>query len=467
MKNLLYKFLILITTVSLLSSCLWDDDDETELSDNPNFVSLKFGQNDSIPGLENAVFTLEYDSLLADSIIVNLDSLPFQTRIDSVFPTFTFRSTYLAYLIMTDSLGTGLDSIALSGKDTVDFTRVKAVRNFAANNLVSKTYPIKVNVHQVEPEMYLWFKKTDQLYAHSGSVQQAVFFDNRFFFYVSSGVNNYLYTSADAVSWTGETVSGLPPYTNLRDIRTFNNKLYLVHEDGLIYHSTDGKNWTGTNPAVAGHTINNLLFVLENKLWGVFQQDVNKQYYFATTSDGAAWQINDAIPANFPIVDFASLAFKSRTNKPKAIMLGGLSADGTLLSKVWSVERNINNEYKWVDFTLNVASLDSLSGASLINYDNKLLLFGGMDANGDIVGNGYMESIDEGFSWRNTDTTYNVIRDVEKEIVYQPRSYQSVIHDETNHNIYLIGGRNKGRTGVNIFSDVWVGKLNRMTFIRK
>jgi len=92
-----------------------------------------------------------------------------------------------------------------------------------------------------------------------------------------------------------------------------------------------------------------------------------------------------------------------------------------------------------------------------------LLLFGGMDKNGNVVDKGYKESIDEGLTWRNTDSVFNVIVDSEQSITYQPRSYQSVIHNTTNHNIYLLGGRNS----TNVFSDVWVGRLNRMTFIRK
>ena len=63
MRNNFFKFLIFIVTIGIFSSCLWNDDDETELSNNPNFVSLKFSKNDSIPGLDGAVFTFTYDSI--------------------------------------------------------------------------------------------------------------------------------------------------------------------------------------------------------------------------------------------------------------------------------------------------------------------------------------------------------------------------------------------------------------------
>jgi hypothetical protein len=464
MKKNIYKLLIFLTIVYLVSACLGKDK-EIEYSDNPYFVSLKFGANDSIPGLVKAVFTLEYDADLNDSIIVNLDSLPFQTRIDSVFPTFTFKSTSYAYLIATDSLGTGLDTLFLTGKDTIDFTKVHSITNFSANEKVSRIYPIKINVHQIEPELYVWRKLVNNIYNHSSNTQQAVFFQNRFLLFAGSGLKNYLYTSADAIHWTDAAVTGLPETDNVRGIRVFQDKLYIVHENGLIYTSDDGENWSSTDPAVPGYVCHNLLFVLENNLWGLFKQEANQQYYFANSEDGANWTIHDAVPANFPIVDYAGLSFSSRTGKPKAIVMGGRSTTGNLLSKVWSVEKNIFNAYKWVDFSVDKFDTEPFSGASVIPYDNKLLMFGSMDANDNIIGGGYMESIDEGLSWRATDSVFNIIQDTVQQIVYQPRAYQSVILDEANHLIYLIGGRNKDQQGVRIFSDVWVGKLNKMFFL--
>lgn len=462
MKNYFYRFLIFIVTISVLSSCLWDDE-ETELSDNPYFVSLKFSKNDSIPKLESAAFSLIYDSVLLDSVIVNLDSLPYQTRIDSVFPTFSFKSSSFAYLIMRDTLNTGLDTMLLTGKDTIDFTRVLRVVNIAQNGKDSCSYGIKVNVHQIQPELYVWQKTVDQIYTYVASVQKAVFFDGKYLFYVSSGLTNNLYISGNGVNWVNTPVAGLPPNVILQSITAFNNKLYLVNEKGLIYSSTDGVSWTGANPGVAGYTIENLYFVLDNQLWGLFKQDANSKYYFATTQDGLTWQIGETIPSKFPIVDYAALVFSSRTNKPKGLIIGGNASDSTLLSSKWSVQKEINNKYKWVDFSKDKPDLTALSGASLIHYDNKLLLFGGMDKDFNIVGKGYKESIDEGMTWRNTDSVYNVIVDTQNAITYQPRSYQSVIHDTSNHYIYLLGGRNN----TSFFSDVWVGRLNRMTFIRK
>ncbi len=468
MEKYLYKLVLVSLAIVTFSSCLWNDEDKTKYSEDANFVSLKFGNNDSIPNLNTAYFSLEYDSLLLDSVIVNLDSLPYKTRIDSVFPTFTFRSTSACFLIMTDSLGTGLDTVLLTGKDTIDFTRVKYVWNFPSLSTAKpKLYPVKVNVHQIEGELYVWSLLNSSVYSHSGDVQKGVYFNNKFNFYASSGLTNYLYTSLDGVAWNIQSLVGLPTFVQLRHIVEFNNKLMVAHEDGKVYSTADGLNWTGADPAVAaGSSIVNLLFVLEDNLWAIIK-DTNNKYYFAITSNGTDWLLKEETPTDFPVSDYAPLSFKSRTQKPKAIVVGGYSANGRILPSAWSVQKDIYNKYVWVNFMSDVSSFEPLSGAQLITYDNKLLMFGGQGINGQVVSTGYRESIDEGLTWRKTDSIYNVIEDVNKSILYQPRSNQSVVLDEANQFIYLFGGRNQGSSGVTTYTDIWRGKLNRMWFKRK
>ena len=94
-------------------------------------------------------------------------------------------------------------------------------------------------------------------------------------------------------------------------------------------------------------------------------------------------------------------------------------------------------------------------------------MFGGVDIDGELIGNGYRESIDEGLNWRQTDTIHSVIKDRDKDFLYQPRAYQSVIHDDKDYYIYLFGGRVQNENGISVFTDVWKGKLNRMSFLRK
>ncbi len=471
MKLLSVKLFFIVTVMALFTSCDWLNTDEAEVSTNPSFVSLSFSENDSIPNLEDAVFTLEWDETLNDSIIVNLDSLPYQTRIDSVFPKFSFKSTSGAFLTLRDSVGTGLDTVIITGTDTIDFSRVLSVTNTAQDEEAKRTYPIKVNVHKVQTELYVWNKTVDQLYTQTASMQKALNRNDTIFFYASSGVNNYLYIKKTGQNWKQEAVSGLPLFSNLMTMAMFKNKFYMIDDSVNIYASSDGFIWKKELNS-ENYKFMSFLYELDGKFWAIINSVVDNKNRFAYTTTGDKWYITAEIPANFPVGGFAALSFYSRTKKPKAVVLGGYTADGKILNNVWSTE---NGSY-WIDFTVENVTLDSLAGASIINYDGKLLLFGGTDDNGKVVETSYMQSIDEGLSWSTPDSAYSQIReltgsDADTYNYYGQRSFQSVIYLKEpnattgtfNHNIYLIGGRNSASI---VFSDVWVGKLNRLSFLR-
>lgn len=474
-----FRLVLLLLIIVSLSSCNWFETDATVASSNPSFVSLTFAENDSVVGLEDAVFTLEWDALLNDSVIVNLDSLPYLTDITEVIPTFSFYSTSGAYVYMTDTLGLGTisDSIALTGTDTLNFERVAKIKNFAADGKEYKVYPIKVNVHQVEPELYQWNKIADEIYSHSGSLQKAVYFNKTFYLYVGTSIRNYLYTSTDGKMWIDKTnaLKNMPLNSSLRGINEFNGKLYVLSDDDKIYTTADGYEWTGENGDISdtNYKFENFLFELDGKLWSIMKSGVDNTYRFANSADGKTWIVYGQIPVNFPIGDFSSLSFASRTKKTKALIAGGYTASGKLLNNIWSTE----NGSIWVDFSTENTTLGSLSGATIIPYDDKLLLYGGVDDNGNIVDSSYMESIDEGLSWSVPDTLYNRLRQMNISAAgdttytnYAPRAYQSVLNvviDHTakgysDHLIYLIGGINPRASKV--YKDVWVGKLNRLSF---
>jgi hypothetical protein len=179
---------------------------------------------------------------------------------------------------------------------------------------------------------------------------------------------------------------------------------------------------------------------------------------------------------NFPVSDFASLSFSSRTGKSKAIVLGGKDRKGAILKSNWSTEGSVlNGRIYWIDLSTENKLLDSItSGASLISYDNKLFLFGkGINIKGSK--NYFRQSIDEGLTWQKPDSTYNYLPKG-----YETRSYQSVVLlkpltlsgvqseaikeqiIESNH-IFIIGGK----TETTVLSDVWTGKLNRKNFLRQ
>jgi hypothetical protein len=95
------------------------------------------------------------------------------------------------------------DSTALiSGSVAFDFTKIKAIINIASDGVAQRKYPIKVNVHQVEPELYIWQKVSNAAHSLNVQRQKAVYFNDRLYLFVNDGQQNYLLTSSNGSAWT-------------------------------------------------------------------------------------------------------------------------------------------------------------------------------------------------------------------------------------------------------------------------
>lgn len=443
MKFNFLKFICLFCIAVSLSACLSDDETTVTSSTNPRMLSLKLAGNDSI---KTAVFTLNADSMTVE----NVDSLPFGTPVNKAIPTFTFVSSYGALLYINGST-TGK---AVTGKDTVDFTLPVKIKNYAADNSTTKEYTIKVNVHKVEPKLYVWSMLPNSVGAANPTSQKAIYFNNKLLYYANEAGVATLYTSTNGATWAAATLSGLPANATMVNTVQFNDKLFYTQDGVKIYSSTDGASWTVADVSAADYTFKTMLFALNGSVWAITQSKVDSKYRFASSVDGAVWSIRNELPSNFPITDFTALSFTSRVGgKPKAIVIGGKNANGTITN--WNTENGVY----WVDFNEHLVhnqSLDTLaSGASLIAYDSKLFVFGTKTTN--VKAAQYKVSLDEGLTWKAPDSTYNKLP-----ISYTHRNYSSVVVGNSNR-IYIIGGK----TNTSTFTDVWTGKLNSLGFIKQ
>ena len=445
MKFYFLKFICLFCVAVALSGCLNTNDTTVTSSTNPRMTSLTLAGNDSIT---KAVFSINADSVT----IENVDSLPFGTPVNKAIPTFKFVSTYGALLYINGST-TGK---ALTGKDTIDFTLPVKIKNYAADNSTTKEYTIKVNVHKVEPKLYVWSLLNGSVGAANPTSQKAIYFNNKLLYFANeAGVTN-LYTSINGVSWAHANLSGLPANATMVNTVQFNSKLFYTQDGVKIYSSTDGASWTVADVSAADYTFKTMLFALNGSVWAITQSKVDLKYRFASSVDGSVWLIQNELPVGFPLTDFAAVSFTSRVGgKPKAIVIGGKDVNGAILNTNWNTE---NGTY-WVNFNENAShskSLDTLAlGASLISYDSKLFVFGTKKDN--VAVPQYKVSLDEGLTWKAPDTLYNRLPKT-----YTQRNYSSVVVDNSNR-IYIVGGK----ANAAILTDVWTGKLNSLSFIRQ
>jgi len=465
----IYTIFILAPAVFFIS-CLGSGS-ELELSSDPSFVSLIFLRNDSIPGQERAVFRLEFDAEFNDTIIVNLDSLPFGTRIDSVFPIFQFRSTYFAMLFQENIEEQRIDTVVLLGNtasvrnDTINFTLPTWVQNKAADTDSTRTYRIKVNVHQVDPELYVWRELKDRITASAGRNQRAVFFGNRYLFYVGNDTENLLYAADDSIltaqsQWIQQTTLNFTPAPDLlklRNIVEHQRKLYVTDNQNRLYSSDNGENWNLVNHDLTDGEIYNLLFSMNDLLWAIVKTNTD-EYRLAFSENAEQWTDWGKLPDRdirlFPTDNYASLVFRSPVGRPKVIIVGGTDREGGLIHANWIGQTDLRSgEMVFEPLPVRPNQLPPMRNASLILYDDKIMLFGGLESNGNIIP--LRESRNEGLTWNVPDSAFNVRPDA-----FSARSYQSVIVNKSDRRIFLIGGQSDAY-GLS-FSDVWSVKLNRM-----
>ena len=155
----------------------------------------------------------------------------------------------------------------------------------------------------------------------------------------------------------------------------------------------------------------------------------------------------------FPISDFATVCFNSASERERAMIIGGFAENGRSLNTRWNLEYSPhipeNGGYRMEEYSIDRPQFTSLTGASVIWYNNQLMMFGGVNADMNYFGRDILISKDEGLNWVIADTVKNRLPEV-----YHARQKQNTI--VRDNNIYLFGGQDATRT----YSDVYKGRLN-------
>lgn len=276
--------------------------------------------------------------------------------------------------------------------------------------------------------------------------------------FVNNGFATTIYQSADGASWKiAETPSGLPTPCQVRNILQHGDTLYYVDADHL-YTSTDLLHWTAADFSSRNFALVNMLVVFDNKSWCILQDRATQQLFLGTISGSDILPVesiygleNGKLPDNFPVSDFAALSFRSSSERPRGMIVGGRTIDGTAVNTRWNLEYELSAGYRMVDFSIEQPSFNTLTGMSVVQYDNRLLMFGGIDNDLEWRSD-LLYSDDEGMNWYLPDTASNRLPDT-----YTSRQNAAVVVDD-QQNIYVIGGQSLTSS----YSDVYRGYLNQL-----
>lgn len=438
MKRFLYILLGLTTMV--MAGC-GSGSSTSSTSSVAKLTSFYFAKNDSMPGLAKALFTV--DERLDTGLVWNKDSMLYGTSLKRVVPKFTFAATPgAAYLRLQDTI------IYLSGYDTLDFTKRPIYLTIrSSDKSTTKTYEICPTVHQADPDLYTWEKLTESVYDEDDSEQRALELGSDFVLIKSNGFSLQAFRSPDGVQWTdlGEP-NGLPAGTKVRQMISKGDTLYYG-QDSTFYTSTDAVNWIAHSSV---YPVITMLLYWNERAWALVNNDGYELAY--VSADSLA--LSSIRPSgDFPVSDFAAVAFQSSSLRERAMIIGGFSENGRSLNTRWNLEYSYHptpkGMYRIEEFSIDRPSFTRLTGISVISYNDQLLLFGGVDDKMSYFGRDILFSIDEGLNWTKADTAKNQLPDI-----YQERQKQTAI--VRNNYIYLFGGQDAEAT----YSDVYRGRLN-------
>ena len=439
MKRFIYIFGLL--GIIFLSAC----EKSSSTTDTSSIAELKafaFAANDSFPGLAKAVFTIE--ERLDTGLVWNKDSMLYGTRLDTVVPKFTFTATPGSAVLVTPDT-----TCLLTGYDTLDFSKGPIYLTIrSADKTVTKTYEIRATVHQIDPDLYEWTQICEGIYPVDDSEQRVVEIGQDFVMIVSNGFELHAFRSPNGESWTdmGEP-TGLPAGTSVRQIISDGTTLYYGQGD-MLYTSPDAITWTGHS---VQYPVQTMLLYWNERVWALA---LNNESYELATWQADSLQLTGLQPqGEFPISDFATVTFQSPSLRERALIIGGFAQNGKSLNTRWNLEYSPhtteNEGYRLEEFSIDRPAFTSLTGASVISYNDQLLMFGGVDDKMQYFGREILFSVNEGLVWEQVDSTKNQLPEV-----YQARQKQNAI--VRGSFIYLFGGQDATTT----FSDVYRGKLN-------
>ena len=274
-----------------------------------------------------------------------------------------------------------------------------------------------------------------------------------FFAFLSDGYTVGMTQSADAVTWTDEqAVSGLPQNTAVRQIVTdslSSDFCYLA--DTSMYRSKDGANWTATTLTfpVSPFKIEATLFAFADRLWFV-ASSAEELYLACYNTEDEQVTIQQTLPSDFPVSDFAIVVFRSVSGSPTALLIGGFDREGRMPAAGWSLEE-ASNGFRLLNLGSSRYTQSSIAGSALVRYADRLIRFGGLLADGSV--SGVYESESEGLFFVAADTAHLPVPEG-----FAPRYRQSAV--VVGDYIYLIGGQDHSR----YYSDVYRVRLNSINW---
>lgn len=438
--------------------------------------------NKVMKNLDSVFFSID----LEHGVIFNADSLPKGTKVTALKPVIKYPSTVTSAEIEMwgGSNRTGTVNYYSNASDTIDFTGNVTLTLGTAKNAITKTYTLKVNVHQEDPDTIYW----DRLAAMSlpsrmsnPKAQKSVEFGSGVLSLIEEADGTFTLARTSDIfegAWSKSMVS-LPSSPSLESLTSSPDGSLFMLAGGSLYTSTDGASWQAL---ASGWS--QVIGMYGSVLLGV------------SNGSMVSWPQNAVpsmqMPEGFPVGGYSEpIEFSNRwTSEPTIVLFGGVDANGRLSSASWAFDGS-----QWADIADN--SLPALEGLGVVNYYSYLnsasngllkefeayLAFGGRDADGNVNRTVYV-TYDHGINWQKaqyyTQLPDDVAAGFSVDALTFGTSMQSNLSNRWNMSrrrlpfqidgdlikwdcpyIFLFGGYDAAGT---LYPDIRSGVLQRLTF---
>ncbi len=499
-KARIFAILLIAPLVALTACNSKDDEEDADTLQTPvtdvavNSFSLKSNVK-VLTGLDSVYFSID----LKKGVIFNADSLPKGTDVTKLVPEIKFPQNVTgASIEMTGGkVRTGVVDYRRTPGDSIDFSG-KVVLTLTSSAGNSRSYDLKVNVHEMDPDSLCWGATAmSHLPARMSSPrnQRTVQNGDKVVCLIEEADGSYTIASTlhpENAAWDRKAVN-LSFTPRIRTLTATATALYILDDKGDLYTSADGLSWT---PAASGWS--GILGAYGSELLGL--RDESGVYSIVSLSGNVPATTIEGAMASFPVEDYSNMyCYKSKWMKsPIAIILGGVSASGSVSDCVWGFDGD-----SWV--ILSQGQIPALRGAALIPYVSylrtgsirdynefsTLLVAGGISADGEFNSSLYL-SYNNGISFskgtglmqmpeyipgmwevdgivsstpRQTEIT-SAAWETKPAAKLQPwYRVQATIDGSTVKwdcpYIYLFGGLDE--TGL-LYNTIWRGVINRLTF---
>ena len=431
------KSIVIILSLCILSIFYSACNKSRDNDYNPAEVS-HFGF-DSFPKFKEYAFYIDNFG----NQIYNKDSFPFQSDVDSLFPSITTLST-------NDKIT--IDGEAWKDKGIRDWSTGGPFElvNHSEDGTYTKTYQVYVNIHQVDPDSMRSKEIAGQYPAYEGQQKLLQVGDYLHCFYINSQDNSLVhYQSSDAMQWSAAAAAkGLEGEILVASLCAYQDSFYVINKSGAMFASSDFIQWNKSSQAYKVIDLHGELrgrkHLSNNALIGIVEAS-DGTWHFARYEQ--AWTLGDVVPADFPISEYASVQSTTVTDVDFIVITTGLTRDSAYAQSTWS---SMDGLY-WARISNNESNDLLLRGACMFYYDSNLYLLGGANENG-----AYKElyiSENHGINWKLAESRKQL------KAITTPLTNAQIISDENY--IYVFGG-NEGSD-----KKIWQAWLNRMLFEQK